>query len=126
MIHKTNLHLATWNCRGLKSNSDFIKILLSENNIDVLFLQETWLHSYEDSILAEISKDYNFYSKSGMDSNMKIIGRPFGGTAFLWRKELTPFIKSIDIDDKRLSAMRLSSTFGDIVLLNCYLPTSDN
>ena len=70
-------------------NQDYIRKLINEQDIDVLFLQETWLLEEQHDIIGNISSDYMFTVKSGVYSGKQLLpGRPSGGTAILYRKTL--------------------------------------
>ena len=49
-------------------------------------------------------------------------GRPFGGLAILWRKNIVCKCKIIEYDDKRLLGILLQSDLFKLLILNVYLP----
>ena len=76
----------SFNVTGLKrvTNQDYIRKIINEQDIDVLFLQETWLLEEQHDIIGNISSDYMFTAQSGVDSEKQLLpGRPSGGTAIL-------------------------------------------
>ena len=116
------LRIATFNCRSAKSSLYEIKKLCSE--CDIIFLQETWLSSQEYHILESI--DSNFYVKctTAMDIESGILrGRPYGGCAILWRKDLHGF-KGFDMPDCNSRAIGLEIICDSkcILLVNVYMP----
>ena len=55
MNNKKQLIISTWNvCNGLLNKVDYVKDLLTENNIDILFLQETEVHKNTNTDLLGI------------------------------------------------------------------------
>ena len=53
------------------------------------FLQETWLTHDELPLLRQIHADFDASGVSAMDTGDSIlVGRPYGGVAILWRKQL--------------------------------------
>ena len=94
----------------------------------IVFLQETWLTSQELHILTSIDSDFHARAYSAMDVSSDVLrGRPHGGVAILWRKELGG-CKIIETADKRLMCLEFTSNNNSILFINVYLPcdTSDN
>ena len=59
-----------------------------------------------------------------MDTSSSILlGRPFGGTGFLWHKRLAPFIKFKTFDDPRLIGLEVNMNNTNFIILNIYMPT---
>ena len=58
-----------------------------------------------------------------MLSDKILIGRPYGGTAILYRKNLADRISIIDCNDSRLTAVKLFTQIGPVLILNVYMPT---
>jgi hypothetical protein len=79
---------------------------------------------YELPRLSQIHKNFLSTGISSMDTaNNLYTGRPFGGLAFLWSKELTCSPKPVFFgDNKRIMGLEL--TFADIkyLLVNIYMP----
>ena len=120
------LKIISYNCRGWKSSSDYVKSLLQ--SCDICLIQEHWLFRENlDSLL--ISNDFRSVGVSGMDSSQLLSGRPFGGCCILYRKALSTAVRRIFSHSKRFCA--ISITFNStsvkssfVVLLVCvYLPT---
>ena len=68
--------------------------------------------------------DDNFYARgtSAMDTSAGILrGRPHGGLAILWRKDLQG-CKVLDMEDNRLMCLELSTDNKSLILINVYLP----
>ncbi|KOB52115.1 reverse transcriptase, partial [Operophtera brumata] len=58
---------------------------------DVIALQETWLLPHDLGMLDTIDVNFTATSKSAVDTSAGILrGRPYGGVAILWRKNLFP------------------------------------
>jgi len=125
MTKFTQLKIATWNCRGFKSGADFLKTFISEQNLDIILLQETWLHSFEDNLVSNLLNTHAGISRSAMDCKQRMRGRPFGGTAILWKKTLSPFINLVPGDDPRILCINLNLNEDTTTIANVYLPTAD-
>ena len=86
-VLKTDLNLVTFNCRSVKSSVDEIKQLC--DSYGIIMLQEHWLLPYELSMLSMLHPEFLAVSKSAVNiTNGILIGRPYGGTAILYRKYL--------------------------------------
>ena len=80
-----NVNICTFTCRSVKN--PVIAELCSMH--DVVLLQEHWLLPAELPMLSNIHSDFHSYSLSAVDLSADIlIGRPFGGTAILFRKSI--------------------------------------
>ena len=55
------------------------------DDCDILLIQEYWLHKVNLDIYKSAIKDCGVYDTSGMNQNQLFVGRPFGGTALLWK-----------------------------------------
>ena len=63
------------------------------------------------------------FGKSAVDTSSQVlIGRPFGGTAILFKKEFSGCIRVVETFDDRLTAVKLDSTIGPILLVCVYMP----
>ena len=101
-----SLRLVSYNCRGWRSGSDYVKLLQS---CDLCFIQEHWLFREHLGSL-NISNDFLSVGVSGMDSSEILVGRPFGGCGILYRKSLSPVIRRIFISSQCLCAISLCIT----------------
>jgi hypothetical protein len=91
------LSVASYNSNGLGAGRvDYIKRIIKD--FDVIFLQEHWM--FDDAIGGledqlndhlSISNKVCVYGVSGMESNTLLYGRPFGGVAIIWKRNLKCF-----------------------------------
>jgi len=57
-------------------------------------------------------------------SNQLLIGRPYGGTAILFRKKnLSNCVSTLEAYDPRLTAIRLTTNIGPVMLVCVYMPS---
>jgi len=64
---------------------------------------------------------------SAVDVSSGIIkGRPYGGTAVLYGKQLARFISVVNSCEPRLCAIRVVTCEGPIMIANVYMPTDSN
>jgi len=91
---------------------------------DIVFLQELWLLPHELNLLANLHHDFFGVGSSAVDtSSSMLVGRPFGGTAILYRKSLNSIIKIVHTSSWRITALLLHSEVGPVLCCNVYMPT---
>ena len=59
--YKQGLKLMSFNCRSIRNKTTGILTHLSERNVDIAFLQETWLKKSDGAIISEI-KEYGYHT----------------------------------------------------------------
>ncbi len=117
------MNIISWNCQGWKSNGRWLLNVI--NNFDILIIQETWLHSFEQDEL-KIFDNYSFFHKSAMPDHKSKGGRPYGGVAMLYRKDipLKPWCDIIS-DDSRIGATVMTD-IGCLLIVNVYFPVNNH
>ena len=84
-----DVKLCSFNCKGFNvSKIKHITELLSV--CDILMLQETWLLKSQIGSLNQYFTQHNACGVSGMNENVLLIGRPYGGCSFLYKKIFRP------------------------------------
>ena len=121
------VRFVSYNCRSIKNSINDVKLLCLSN--DIICLQEHWLLPFELNFLSTISDDFYAYGASSVIINSDIlIGRPYGGTAILYRKSLNSVIKCIESNNPRVTAITLKSLvqgqITSILLASVYMPVS--
>jgi len=125
MDNLTSLKICSYNCRSLKSALYDVQQLYESH--DIVCLQEHWLLPTELGILSDLHKDFYGFGYSAVDISSDIlVGRPYSGTAILYRKHLAPSITFVVYSDSRLTALILPSTVGPILVCSVYVPTDCN
>ncbi len=116
------IRLASFNCRSVKnSNYDVINLC---NKCDIVCLQEHWLLPNELNILNNINTEFISHGYSSVNiSDSVLVGRPYGGTAILFRKSLSHLIKIVPTTDPRVTAIRVKSSDFEVLFLSVYMPT---
>jgi endonuclease/exonuclease/phosphatase family metal-dependent hydrolase len=118
------LTIATYNCRGFNAiKSSYIASLMSKCSI--LFLQELWLADAQLSTLSSVDANLSYTGVSGFDNSEVLTGRPYGGCAILWHSALVADIRPIDIECRRVCAVRWCSERIKLLLINVYMPYED-
>ena len=119
-----DLRITSYNCRSVK-NTCFSVTELTHCS-DVVCLQETWLPIQELNFLNTINSEFTYYATSPVDlSSQLLIGRPYGGVAFLYRKSLASCVQRVETSDNRLICIDMNVGCNCIRIINCYLPYSD-
>ena len=115
------LNIASYNSKGFSDNRiETIKELLAYNNI--VFIQEHW--QFEEQLhKLNIDNRHMAIAVSGMDSSSHIqLGRPYGGVAIIWDKNINNYIQSIDTESKRVAAVLFTNATVKLLLITVYMP----
>ena len=119
------LRIASFNCKGFKNrNYDYLVDIFKK--CDILFLQETWLYSFQENSIVDTLIDSCCYHVSGMSpSDIGRQGRPFGGCSIVYRKSLpmqvTPVVSSLNT----ICAVKLIIDKSKFLMLSVYMPVND-
>ena len=88
---------------------------------DILYLQEIWLIENVLEHLNQVSDDYMFIERSGVDNKHAILGRPHGGLAVFYRKSCWECPKcSQQYETVRLQNKKLLMRYTGVT--NVYMP----
>ena len=108
--------MCTFNCKGFNiSKIKHFKHLLKE--CDILLVQETWALKDQVGQLNKHFNDYNTCGISGINDEVLLKGRPYGGVSFLYKKSLSPYIHVCELSSNRACCIRLSTSVGYIFLM---------
>ena len=133
----TGICFSTHNINGFNHSKDFLHSLCDSNPNSIRAIQEHWLAPpYKKHLginrLRYLHPDFDGFGNSAMSKEVESkvrVGRPYGGTGFLYNKKHSSCIKPlVQYKHERVSVLRVSSNIGDIILLSCYMPflnTSD-
>ena len=123
----SRINIVSYNCRSIKSTAPNVNKLCDSH--DICLLQEHWLLNEDLDYLSSIHKDFHAYGVSAVDTGSGLLsGRPYGGTAILWRKSFGDSIRVKSFNDARLLGAELILGGNKLFILCVYLPTncSDN
>ena len=111
------------NMHGFNQGISFLDSMCS-SNVELIFLQETWLTV--DSMLKSVEcfNDYNVFCSSAMDDNLSsgiLKGRPFGGLCILFNKSLFNKFNKVEclVADKNFIILKADQ----LLLVNVYFPS---
>ena len=118
------LRIMSYNCRGLNAvKSQYVNSLLC--SCDLLFVQEHWLCDEQISSLGLINSDFLSCGVCGFASQEVLRGRPFGGSAIFWRKDLHAEFRVLNTGSRRVCAARCVSDTYKLLFINVYMPFED-
>ena len=116
--------ISSFNCKGfMPRNYNYLRNVFKQ--VDFLLLQEVWLHSYEFEIISRELPNCNYIAKSSMNNYEFRCGRPFGGVAILWKKDLDFCVENIDTTSDRLCVSKVEATDMRFLLFNVYMPINN-
>ena len=120
------MNIISFNTKGFKPrNYNYIDYLFKRCHI--LLLQETWLYEFQNNIITQVLKDSLYHTVSSMDSkDIGRQGRPFGGLAIIWHKNLPFNILPIRTNNKRVACVTVTTDKIKLILINVYMPQNDN
>lgn len=116
-----DIRLCTYNCRSVMNSYHDVQSLCK--NHDLVLLQEHWLMPTQLDLLNCISSDHLMTAMSAMNISDSVRrGRPYGGTAILYSKNIASNISIIDTHEPRLCAVTLLTNGGPVLIVNVYMP----
>ena len=131
-----DVSICSYNCCSVKKNIDIIRELTNKK-VDIIFLQETFLLNDNLSHLEYVDENYFAVGVGATYSESAIVnvnGRPSGGMAILWRKNVHFDIKLKSLDKDfmvidvivglnkfTLVNLYIRSDLGDVLSYNNYL-----
>ena len=127
----STLKICSHNINGFDSSSDYIREECDNESFSILALQEHWLRpSYRKqkgvNRLKLVHPKFDAFGTSGMLNQIdkKILkGRPYGGTGFLFRKDLSNSLRArVDLQNNRVTVLELNTSHEKILLINAYMP----
>ena len=119
------LKVASYNCKNFNNivTQSYIQKAFKECNI--LLLQEHWLLESQFSLLYKSVDvcDVAFIAKSSMDQSVLLNGRPFGGSAIIWKTTMTNKVVPVETISNRLTCIKCFLDEENFILIfNVYMP----
>jgi len=88
-------------------------------------IQEHWLIPNDLHLLNNSHTDFMSTGLSAVDLSSDIlVGRPFGGTAILFRKCLADKIKIVESNESRITGIQIDTNIGPLLQINVYMLTN--
>ena len=121
MATNSIVSVCSYNCRSLKRNAVTVRSLCDK--YDFILLQEHWLLPHELSLLNCVHEDFYGVGLSAVDTSRDLVlGRPYGGTAILYRKALAINVSQVVTNNSRINGVHVTTSCGKLLLLNVYMP----
>ena len=92
-------------------------------NHDFVMVQEHWLHSDQLGILQSSLNNVCTHGVSGMPNTSLLHGRPYGGCAILWRKDIKCSVVPVKMQTLRACGVIISMDTFKALLISVYMPT---
>jgi len=123
--NESGLRIVSYNCRSVKNSVGAVKALCQTN--DIILIQEHWLTPDELNYLSTIDSDFVFFGSSAVDINSALLcGRPYGGTAILYRLNIADSVTLVKCNSSRITAIELIVSLNEnpvtILLASVYMP----
>ena len=117
--NEIKIKIVSFNMSGAKNNPQ--RCIFDEfNDCNFLFFQETWLCDGQTQHLTDSLPNHNILTKSGFDTNLPLIGRPFGGLATGFNRNYE--YEVLSIDSKRIFPVILKVNGYTLLTVNVYMP----
>ena len=134
-MEKVSINISSHNINGFNGSSHYLKARCESDSDSVLCVQEHWLRPAYKNIksinqLRVVHPHFDGYGVSAMRDihNESVrVGRPYGGTAFIFNKQFQPFLRPlIQYEHERISVMEILDKDGSIIIINVYFPFRQN
>lgn len=122
LIMADNLSIVTYNSHGSGTGRlEYITKLMQQH--DIVLIQEHWLLSCELNKYAERLAPVAacIHGISAMPDD-ELVGRPHGGCAILWKKNLSCQIRPLELDSTRVCGVHVKLSGTELLLFNVYMP----
>ena len=117
------MRFCTYNCCSLKKNIDLIREL-TNNQIELIFLQETFVTSSDTFILDYIDEYYNCISIPAVYSDKSIsnvAGRPMGGISCLYRNNINNLNVKLIKNTNDFMVLQVTYESISFIFVNVYI-----
>ena len=127
----TSITVSTHNVNGYSRSKNFLHSLCSQTPDSIRAIQEHWLRpSYKKQCgvnqLRHLHPDFDGFGTSAMNKSLDSqvrIGRPYGGTGFVYNKKFSKCIKPVlAYSHERVTVMELKTDEQRILMINAYMP----
>ena len=113
--------MCTYNVHGFNdTKAEYIQQLIDK--YDFVLLQEHWLLDSECHVFQDKLPGVVAHCISGMDETSLKAGRGYGGCAILWKSSQVCTIEPVELDNKRVSAVKIKLQDASILLCSIYMP----
>lgn len=120
-----NMSILTYNTTGWNAfKGNLINTILLSHSIQICFIQEHFLLDKNMCKLNQSFQQYDVFSIPAVKSNAQIHGgRPSGGLAIIFHKNISRFITHIPCPNShRVHGIKLDLPQSSYLFINCYFP----
>ena len=100
-----SLSIVSWNIKSIKRVHELARDYLVGH--DLICLQETWLHEFENDVLQKKFPEYRVFGKSSMNSDTYCKGRPYGGIAIMWKNSYNDYVECIETSFHNIQIVKI-------------------
>ena len=122
-----NISCVTFNAHGMKSSLPYVLDLAKQH--DIVFINEHWLKESDFYTVTDICSETKIWChlQSGMDPDVDLSGRPYGGVSFLCRRSEDLAYKVMDPLSKRVLGLHVLNDNKVVLnIIGVYLPCNDS
>jgi len=125
-----NIHLLSWNCRGIMSSAFALSEMLDRNRIDIALLTEHKLLSRSNRFLNTIHSDYDYDCIVKIDDKVEQYGSlkcGKGGIAIMYKKCLSSLVSQVQFfESHRVCGIRIRcDNLPHLFIFYVYLPANN-
>lgn len=107
------LSLGLWNARGISGHVEELKLFLTEHNIDIMLITESWL---QENIQIYFP-GYNIHKADHPSNRLR------GGAAILVKEEISHFpCDPVTTTQLQMASIKIVTTSGELAISSLYLP----
>ena len=120
-----NIKIASYNSHGSGSGRlEYINKLCNDH--DIVLIQEHWLVTQQFHIYNNRLSNFNSHCISGITDSKILHGRPYGGCAVLWNKNMKASVTPVDTHSKRICAVKLLIDNFSVLICSVYMPNDSS
>ena len=128
---RNKITISTHNVNGYKGSKEFLHSLCESEPNSIRGIQEHWLRppykkQFGVNQLRCLHPNFDGFGTSAMKTSLETkvnVGRPFGGTGFLYNKKYAKCLKPIlNYSQDRVTVMELNTDTHRILIINAYMP----
>ena len=121
--------MLSFNLEGFHRNKFYLSKLLDQEDVNLLFIQETWLPYHDQSLLNQYFTGFSFVASSSdmfipVEDRLLRQGPCWHGVALGWKNDLNSSVCPLESNHERLAGIKLKLSETSILLVSFYAPTS--
>lgn len=121
LLMATVLSIGSLNING-KAKDRLLYVNKIMQSHDFMFVQEHWLHSDQIANMYDQLPNTCIHGISGMEDNQLLHGRPHGGCAIIWKRDLQCTVKPVSLSSKRVCGVTVTNDNNTFLLITAYMP----